>query len=112
MFPPASLSARVRHSAWRRCGQGPMRKPVPSPGRLHSLLKTGRVHLRQLFQLARALTPAHQGGELFHVLKRFANCGEAPAKVGSLDLELGYWNPPLSLLCLNLNCWLVRGICG
>lgn len=79
--PPKSLS---------RLSQVP--KPIPAPRRLHSLLKSGWVHLRQPFQLSRSFAPAHESGKSLHVGKRFANGGEAPVETRALNLRLG--GPP------------------
>jgi hypothetical protein len=43
------------------------------------------MHFRQPFQLACSFTPAHQGSELLHVGKGFANGGEPTAEAGSFD---------------------------
>ena len=60
--------------ARRRSSPAPlMRIPVAAPRRLHTGLKTRRVHLGQTFQRAGPFTPANQCRELLHVRKRLAD---------------------------------------
>src|ERR1035441_6726779 len=82
-------TARACEPLARSFRLSPMWKAIAAPFRLHSLLPTGRVHLRQLFQLSSPFTPADQGGELLHVGKGLANGGEATVEARALDLGFG-----------------------
>jgi len=46
------------------------------------------MHFRQPYQRAGSFTPAHEGGELLHVGKGFANGGEPTAEAWSLDCRI------------------------
>ena len=78
---------------------------MSAPRRLHSALEAVRVLLRQPFQRTRPFTPAHQGGELLDVCQGLANGGESPVETGAFASDSAiHWNPPFSLVRLNLNC--------
>src|ERR1035438_4463365 len=63
--------------------------PIPTPCRLHPILPTGRVHLRQPFQRTRPLTESDQGGKLLNVGEGLANGMETTVETGALDLRFG-----------------------
>jgi hypothetical protein len=64
-----------------------VRKPIPTPRRLHSLFPTGRVYLRQALQRTRPLTQAHQGGELLNVGEGLANGMEPTMEAETFDFR-------------------------